>query len=373
MRRWLPICSVCLLSACWVTSADLAQKLAIDSGDSDTDEDNGLDSLDIRSISPKMASNGGGTEVEIETTQLAADVEVLFGDRTAQVLGTVGNRIVVSVPKQEASGWVDLEVRSGGASAVAEESFYLWPDGTGKVGALGIFERWYQHDLFGIEDEEWTNGLVQFVEPTSFRTYEYWSDALDTCARDYSPDVSGVRVFDSGASRLVLESGVEKVAMNRSSEGPWFEMDGQYDDFIADAVYTQEAMDGAENWPFDEVPRFVQTPGGALKVTSPDFTSSLPSINRTVTLEWETDNVGDYILVSLFRYSGQEVQEGITCVLRDDGFHIISGSMFTGWSTAGTAYVAIGRAKAGIGLLPHDGSRSDVLGIDWVSGFVWTY
>ena len=373
MRLWLPLFSVLLSPACWVTSSDLANKLATDT-DTDTDTDSEtVDTLDIRSVSPKMASNGGGTEVEIETTQLAADVEVLFGDRTAQVLGTVGNRVIVAVPKQDASGWVDVEVRSGGVSAVSEASFYLWPDGTDKIGAIGIFERWYKHDLFGIEDEEWTNGLIQFVEPTTFRTYEYWSSALDTCARDYSADVSALRVLNSGANRLVLESGIEKVALNRSSDGPWFEMDGEYADFIADAVYTQEPMSGGENWPSEEVPRFVETPSGRLNVLSPNFAATLPSINRTVTLEWETDNVGDFVLVNIFRYSGQELQEGVSCVLRDDGFHIINGSLFTGWSTAGTAYVAIGRATAGSGLLPHDGSRSDVLGIDWASGFVWTY
>lgn len=371
MGRIAGILSFMCLSGCWVTPTELADKTGV--VDTDTDTDTGLDGLSIVSLAPKMASNGGGDEVEIETTKLGADIEVLLGGRVAQILEVTGNRIRITVPKQETEAWVDVEVKSGGRSAVLEDSFYLWPDGTGLMGAIGVFEYWYEYDILSFEDQERVSSQINFVEPTSFRTREYWAPSLDQCVRDYSPDVGDVTLINTEATEVVLKSGVREVTILQSGASSFFEAELSKDDFIRNARYDLNAMAGASIWPSVDVQGFAETPAGDFTVYKPNFGATLPNISRTVELSWDASNPGDVILVYIGRYEGSTLKEVVTCSLRDDGDHIISSSLFSGWSTLSQAYVAMGRATTSTAILPHNGSQSDILGIHWASGLVWMY
>ena len=369
MVRKLLIGCFLLVTGCWVTGPEVNQKIG--GQDTDTDTDSGLDALEIVSVSPVMGSNGGGTVVEIETTPLAADLEVLFGDRVAQVLEVTGSRIKVTVPPSDAVGWTDISVRSGGIEAVDTEAFYLWEDGKGQIGALGVFQYVYEYDRVGINDEIEVSADFAFFEPTDFKGYQFWAQNLDQCIRNYSPDTSSLRTIDTGANQAVLQTGVKSVAINSTSTSNWYEAELAEADFVSNSQYDLRSMNGADNWPSAQVDGFVQTPPGEMIVTRPNLGSVTAAINRTVDLRWDNSDTGDFVLVYIGRYEGDALKEEVSCVLRDDGAYLISSSMFAGWSTLSQAYFAIGRAKVSNAMLPHNNSQSEVLGIRWSAGWVF--
>ena len=130
-------------------------------------------------------------------------------------------------------------------------------------------------------------------------------------------------------------------------------------------------MDGADNWPSVQIDGLVETPPGDMTVTSPNLGSVTAYINRTVDLRWDDPDTGDFVLVYIGRYEADTLKEEISCALIDDGAHLISSNMFSGWNTLGQAYVALGRAKVSKATLPHNNSQSEVLGIRWSAGWVF--
>jgi hypothetical protein len=74
------------------------------------------------------------------------------------------------------------------------------------------------------------------------------------------------------------------------------------------------------------------------------------------------------------RYDGAnfQPQETVSCWLTDDGFHIVPASSWAAWDTSDDyVYLAVGRAnKPQNVILPHNGARSDVMGVYWSVGFL---
>ena len=164
MMNRFPLGFLLLVTGCWVTGPEVNQKIGGQDTDTDTDTDSGLEELEILSISPVMGSNGGGTVVEIQTTALADDLEIAFGDRIAQVLDVTGSRITVTAPPTDSVGWTDIAVRSGGLEAVQSEAFYLWNDGAGRTGALGLFQYVYEFDRLEFDPQTDVSAEFVFVE-----------------------------------------------------------------------------------------------------------------------------------------------------------------------------------------------------------------
>lgn len=366
---WLA-CGLCL-TGCWVTADEISQK---QSDDSDTDTGPVLEELEILSVAPQVGSNGGGTEVEIETTMLGAEREVELGGRIAPILDVTGNIITITVPRNlDLTGWADIVVRSGGREAIKEQAFHLWPDGTGKRGALGAFQYFTNYDELG-DTETGVVAQMGFVEPTEFHTYQFWAPGMDQCVRDYTVTSSAFVDIDTGASWLEVQSGTHTVSIPAQTGNLWFEnvaLGG--DNFFPDASYDLKGMtsDYAE-WPVESMPAFFQTPA-ELEVSSPDLGSFSANISRSTELRWDTSGAGDFVLVRILRYQGltsPSLAEVVTCVLEDDGAYNMSSSVYGGWSTLSAADVAIGRAKTSKAVLSHNGSDSDILGVQWIRAWV---
>jgi hypothetical protein len=356
-------------TGCWVTPSEISQQL----GESGLDTDTGpvAETLEIVSISPTMASNGGGAEIEIVVTALGPDLEVLFGDRVAQVVGQAGSLLTVTMPRSSMEGAVDVTVRSGGQQAVAVEGIYLWPDGTDLMGAIGRFEYAHFHDRLGLNPEYTVSAQMGFVSPIDFEGFELWAPRLDQCSRNYSVDQSDWVMLDTGAGHLELESGSTAVAISGTADPSWFQTDLSEADYLSNARYDLRPFSGGEHWPAVEISGFLQTPPGEMRVTSPNLDSVTAGITRTVALKWQDAGTGDFIVVYIGRYEADVLKETVTCALRDDGEYLISGSFFSDWSLLGQAYFAMGRVKRSTAILPHNNSRSEVMGIRWSTGWVW--
>jgi hypothetical protein len=359
-----------VFGGCWITPTEVEEKLVGETGDTDTDTDTNSDDLEIISIEPYVASSGGGQEVVLEASTLASDVEILVAGRTSLITETVGARITFTVPPSTEEGWVPVELITGGQKATKEEGLYLWEDGTGLIGAVGVLERSQEIDPLDPGVLPTVSSTIYFVEPTAFETADFWAPGLGQCARDYTPTTSGLTRLSTGMDSLVLSSGSRSFGVAvLGSDSTVFESDLGSSDYIANARYDLEGMAGSEVWPSGDILGFVQTPPGEMTVTDPSLASLAANVSRTMRLKWEDAGTGDFVVIELFRYNDSTVAETVTCVVPDTGAFTVNASNFSGWSTFSLMRVRLGRAKVSNATLPHNLARSDVLGIHWAQGW----
>ena len=336
--------SLLVFAGCWITPTEIEGKLGTHTGDTDTDE--GLGTLEIISIEPFIASNGGGQEVVLEASTLDSDVEILVGGRTSLITETVGARITFTVPPSSEEGWVPVELVTGGRSASKEEGLYLWEDGTGLVGAVGVLERLQEIDPLDPAVQPTVASTIYFVQPTEFETADFWAPQLGKCARDYTPDTSALTRLRTGMDTLVLSSGSRSFGVGvTATDATVFESDLGSSDYISNARYDLEEMTGDMVWPTGDIGGFVQTPSGEMTVTEPLLDSLAATVSKTVSLKWQDAGAGDFVLIQLLRYDDSTLVDVVSCVVPDNGSFTVSSSNFSGWSTFSLMRVRVGESK----------------------------
>jgi len=381
----LPLLSLLLLCpACWVGSDEVASKVN-DVPDTDVDTDSDTepwDELVLTSVEPTVGINKGGLQVTIVAGPLDPDQvpEVTFGGVPAEVLSHTGEQIVVRSPAVGVEGAVDVVVDSADRTARASGIFYYWADGSGRTGLLGTvsnydFDRGYDlSSYFGGVPEDYTSEMnsaaVIYIEPADIDYWRLYSDALDTCTRNYRYDGPAINILKPGVTDITLGEGGSAVTFQPDEQGEYYGL-GMGDGWLPTAQDLSLSQgQGDPGWIPFTAPDAVRMPSPGFRVTSPAADFSVGTVDPSFDLRWEGGNPGEVVIVQLYRYSfSGSFEDDVTCALVDDGLHRINSSV---WSNpepiGGTVTMQVGRVELQDAILPTNGARVGIYGVHWWYG-----
>ena len=89
-----------------------------------------------------------------------------------------------------------------------------------------------------------------------------------------------------------------------------------------------------------------------------------PNISRNQSFRW-TSGGADWILLYrvMLDASQQNVEQGIICVLSDDGVFDVSSTMFSSWPTNRQVNILFTAVQEDHQILPHNNSESRIAGM----------
>ncbi|MFT7519518.1 MAG: hypothetical protein ACI9MC_001660 [Kiritimatiellia bacterium] len=375
--RILVSLAVCAgMSACWVNSEQIVDKLRLD-GDSDSDTETETETetelgpLTITSLDPVFGVNSGGAEVTIIAGPLGDEVEVTFGGSPAEVVSQTGDQVVVKTPSVALEGPVDVAVRSGQRSERLTGAYYYWEDGAGQTGMIGSVSTvdLDRPNLSGAAFEQ--TASLMFIEPVDFDYSSFYGSTLDSCVRDYRRSGPSISIIQPGIDSIALTDGVTSYDALPDEDGEVFSVPSRERPFSGGKSLDLSQGAGDAGWLPMQIDGFVQLPDTGFRVTNPDLDGTFPTVSEGFDLRWTGGTPGDYVLVKMYRYEGDNAVDNISCLLRDDGVHRVDSSLFTSWWWTSEMHFFVGRAHLSTAKIPFNGANIEVVGVRWYAGLAW--
>lgn len=396
MRRLLFIASLFValapLGGCWVSGPEVQDKIdAIPVQDVPG-------TIEIQSVDPPWGTDAGGSTVTITASPVGQGAVVRFGGTDGDVVSIEGDQIVVHTPAGS-PGLVDVEVQWGAKTGSMSDAFQYFPDGSGRVGAIGAVA-WFHivGDFLQTGNTDQGYAWVNFTDPMDYDYTAFYGTGLDTCTSAYSFPGTISEVTDATQIQLSREQG-DGLNLAWNSDYDAFDSDLSSEGTLgvnawaSHATYDLDALVGVTSYPAITVKSFVQTPGPFdVSVMTPNpnpldptpyveqsLDSSLPPAVDQSNLQilWDQTDPGDYVLLRLDMYADSgsvDPSEEVRCLVRDDGSFTVPGSV---WTSSPPSFseldIWVGRAKASGALLPQDASVVGVAGVYWVVGALAFY
>ncbi|TVQ91900.1 MAG: hypothetical protein EA397_08350 [Deltaproteobacteria bacterium] len=370
-----------LLAGCWVTSEQVAAKVAdlpTEETESDPTSSDPTEVVPLRyaGLAPVVGSNGGATEVTIQVGPVdPSDISVTFGGVQASVVSATEDQVVVLTPAVAFNGSVDVVIASRGELARATEAFYYWPDGSGRTGLVGVVSNHdYGRPYIPPPEFDRSASLV-WIEPSSLRWWELYAPTIDTCVRDYEREGPRINFIEPGLSAMTLSGPTGDHALLPDSDGEFFGFYESDATFSYGATYDVEQPEGAVGFPELLLEDAVPIPEEGFEVFEPamqnDTLATLPPFS-SINLRWRGGESGDYVLIRARRYASVEsnsvVADTITCAVFDDGQHLISNALWSAWDPDELIEISVGRAIEGQVRLPTNNAEGRIYGIQWWYG-----
>jgi hypothetical protein len=366
-----------LLTACWVTPAEINDKIA---GDADTDVDSDSDGdADVDGdvvVVPADGTDAGGTEVDVTVDPLDGEPSVEFAGEPGTVTGVDGNVIHVVTPAGTA-GPVDVVVRSDAGNVRGTGAFRYWPDGTGRAGALGELSwRHYQGTYWqNTTDLDYGNASIAFIEPADVVYGDLWAPFIDYCETHPSATSNpSVVPIDASDGTAALHTGALDLELGWSNDDAAFVDDLHTGDWRSNADWSFR-MSGSAALPDLAIDRFLHTPDN-VQIDTPYVDGSSVSLvtQDNFTLEWSQPYTGDYVVVMLIRYDyfTQDPAEYVKCMLEDDGYFVVPTWAWDDWQSGSQVTIVLGRVQTSTATLPYNDARVEVAGVRFAVGAVFT-
>lgn len=331
--------------------------------------DDGEDGLAIAQVSPAWGHALGGAEVVVQGGPFADGAQAWFGGEEAEVLDVQEGAITVRLPPH-AAGEVAVQVSSGRQGARREGAFTYHADATGLAGAFGAVE-WYT--LLG---SYWQAGSASFgqawwglIEPQDLAYADVFGGVVDGC-------VSGLRfpameALALGVQGSALTDGAHTLSGERAPDG-----------FYEAAMQVAPAPEAS----WDLLP----LEGGALEGLAVEDLAWMPEppallepqldgaqVARLavdeLALGWTPQGEGPLYVLAVLHDAELNELEAVGCLAADDGAFAVPPELWTReWPEEGWLFLYLGAAGPGGGALPHNGARSEVVGLSWSLGAALT-
>jgi hypothetical protein len=273
-------------------------------------------------------------------------------------------------------GWADVQVSSAEYDCSLEGAYQFWPDGQGEQGALGsVFWNNYQGGYWDTSVLPHGGAWFGFAAPTQYSYADLYGGVMESCESGFTPSFGALAWEDvGGQATLVSSEGTLQLDWD-SAQGQW-RGDGESGDIVAGAVYQLEPIAGAEpDWPDFGVASFARMPS-SFSITNPSVNGAELDfiVDDTLALEWDASQPADYVVIEVRRVVSGVTAETIRCLVEDDGAFSVAPGNFDGWDWWEQYLVFdVGRVRESASVLPHNRSRSGVVGVYWTSGAVWTF
>jgi hypothetical protein len=369
-----------LLAACWLDADEVQDRIAAlpdadtDTGvDTDTDDPQGP--IVLGGVFPAVGTNAGGTRVEIEAAVLdPRDLEVTFGGVPATIVDAAPDRVVVESPALGVQGAVDIVVSSAGRTVRRSAAYHYWADGTGRASLIGAVENYDVDRPYLSPPKSARSARVVWVEPIDLRWRDLFSDALDTCSRNYQRPGPSVAILRPGVASMRVDEGREPFELHPDAEGEFYGLGPEPGTFPHSVALDIGQDVGGPGWPSLLLEGAVELPVAGFRLTDPPIEFGRASLRErsSITLRWTGGRPGDLVLVRLLRrsdpFDGMAVVDNVTCVLADDGHHIVDSRVWSGWDYGGHIDVYVGRAIERRVRLPFNEAEARVYGIQWWYG-----
>ncbi len=336
--------------------------------DTDVDIDTSLEELDITSVSPPYGSTAGGSQVVIQGGPFDSSAVVYFGGEVAGISSISGGSITAITPAVAEEGTRSVSVITDTHGGKLKDSFDYYQDGTGLAGAIGsIF--WYDYvgNYWGGSSQ--TDGFAELtlIVPTDFHYWQFFVPTMDTCqpyggTYSYSGDLY---VYELGVSSLTItpSSGAattlawdeaslfftaDPIASNQYTKNAWYDLSAPTGGPLAGM--------GVED---------VLRAGGNVTVTQPAIQgNNPPDIYRNQSVRW-TAGDADWIIIYMLMLDATQtsIEQGIICVVSDDGVFDVNSSEFTSWTTGRQVNILFTPVRETTTILPHNNAESRVAGM----------
>ncbi|MDG1483541.1 MAG: IPT/TIG domain-containing protein [Myxococcota bacterium] len=336
--------------------------------DTDIDIDTGLDSLDVTQITPPYGTTAGGSQVVIDGGPFDSSAVVYFGDEVAGISSISGSSITVITPEVTSESTRSVTVITDTHGGKLKNAFDYYQDGAGLAGAIGSI---FIYDYVG---NYWkgggaTEGFAEltFVVPTDFHYWEFYAPTMDSC-QPYGGS------YAYGGELLVYELGVSALTVTPSSGTPtsltWDEKSLFFradsiagNQYTKNAFYDLTALSGGalSGMAVNDILRA----GGDVTVSQPAIQgNNPPDISRNQSFRWSSGSA-DWILIYMLMYDTkqQNIEQGIICVVADDGMFDISSSEFSSWPTGRRVDILFTPVREYNTILPHNDSESRIAGM----------
>jgi len=356
-----------LLSACWVTEAEVAYKANLPPEPEPE--------LLVQAVVPSYGWSKGSQQVAIHMLQGCASPSVKMGNKSALVLEQSELQIVVRTPPLQGGQWVDVEVACDEGLAKLQRGFQVFQDASGQVRSTGEFS-WVEHigDYWVDSVEDYGYAAVYMFEPIALEYSSFFGSALDRCESGFSRGTVGIDSMAMLMDELELSSGQESFTLPYQDSDGWFYSDLTADQYARNVVYDLEPFGTQSPWSIEAVEDFIETPSGNMAITKPEMDAASPPIVRSeFDLAWPGAGQGDYVLGMITRYNADDSYEQIRCLLRDDGHFRVKSSVFENWDPGEVMTIRLGRVKRPSGTFFPDGASSGVVGVYWVKGAGYQY
>lgn len=364
---------------CWIDADSIAQKVddlpPIDT-DTDTDTDEPLDPLVIHSIDPAIGSNAGGDRVTIAAGPLDPDdVQVSFGGVPAEVIEVDVDQVVVASPAVSLQGAVDVVVDSADRQDRRGGGYYYWGSGEGRAGLLGLIQNYNLARPYVSQPHQRHGASLVWTEPVDLHWWQLYTDAIDTCSRDFVRSGPSVSILSTGAGELELDNGDQIFTLTVDGDGEGFSMPLQGGTFPHSRPFDLQQPAGGPGWGEIHLPGVVELPEPGFRVTDPRMEDARPTLDprASITLRWTGGSPGDLVLVRILRYTSEVSGSGtlvddITCALSDDGHHVVDSRVWSGWDALGFVDIYVGRVHERAVRIPHNDAESRIYGVQWWYG-----
>jgi len=336
--------------------------------DTDVDIDTKLSELDIATVNPPYGTTAGGSEVVIAGGPFDSSSVVYFGGEVAGVSSISGSSITAISPASDAEGIKSVAVITDTHGGKLDDAFEYFEDGTGMAGAIGsVF--WYDYVGNYWGGTTTTEGFAEltFITPMDFHYWEFFVPTLDTCepyggTYTYS---GNLYVYDFEVSNLTItpSSGTPtSLAWDESSL--FFTTDP-----ISSNQYTKNAwydLEDPGSGPFQGlVVEDILRAGGDVIVSEPAIQgNNPPDISSNQSFRW-TAGDADWIIIYMLMLdaSQQNIDQGIICVVSDDGVFDVNSSEFSSWPTGRQVNILFTPVREEHALLPHNNAESRIAGM----------
>ncbi|MFT5683118.1 MAG: hypothetical protein ACI8RZ_004045 [Myxococcota bacterium] len=336
--------------------------------DTDVDIDTGLAALDVIRVSPPYGTTAGGSQVVIEGGPFDSSAVVYFGDEAAGISSINGGSITAITPPADEESTKSVTVITDTHGGKLKDAFDYFEDGTGLAGAVGsIF--WYDYvgNYWGGTSAGEGFAEMSFIVPTDFHYWQFFVPTIDTCQ-----PYGGTYAYSG--ELLVYELGVSSLTVTPSSGNPTtLAWDKNSLFFTADPIagnqYTKNALydlTAPTDGPLAgmAVQDFFRA-GGDVTVSQPAIQgSNAPDIYRNQSFRWTAGNA-DWIMIYMLVLDASQtnVDQGIICVVSDDGAFDVSSTEFSAWPTGRQVNILFTPALELRTTLPHNNSESRIAGM----------
>jgi hypothetical protein len=343
--------------------------------DTDTDTDPTLSPLEITRVEPRNGSTAGGQAIELQGGPFDASAQVWFGDQRATVQ-SAGSALLRVTSPAGAAGYVPIRVVTDTHSGRRDDAFQYWPDGQGRNGVLGGFHHYRYIGTYwegGTTPPPEASASLFFVEPSNFEYWRFYAPSIGSCASEYRTDAD-IFVYNPDITRFTLRRGTSS-ALNlfRNTQYAYlYETAGNVASQYANSATWTVESDGGVDWPAFVLDGALSTPA-SFAITSPAISGSeIARVSRGFRITWGGSG-GDYVILRLLRFNtAGTLQEEVSCVVSDTGTFNVPSSAFTGWQANAQLTIVVGRVVTGAGTLPHNRSRSGMVGAQWLIGAAFT-
>lgn len=360
---------------------DSGDPVVIDSGeesdadtDSDTDADTDIDidpdlaDLDITSISPPYGTTAGGSSVVIQGGPFDSSALVYFGEEVAGVSNISGSSITAITPSVSAEGTRNVSVVTDTHGGKLKDAFDYYEDGTGLAGAIGaVF--WYDYVGNYWKSTGGTSGYAEmtFTVPIDFHYWEFYVPAMDTCQPYdggyaysgelyiYDLDVSALTITPSSGSATsmawdesTLFFATDPIAANQYTKNAWYDLQVPGSGPLADMAVEDILRTSSD-----------------VTITQPAIQgNNPPNITRNQSFRW-TAGFADWIVIYMLMIddSNTGIEQGIVCVVSDDGAFDVSTGEWSSWTPGRQVNILFTPVREETTILPHNNSESRVAGM----------